>query len=51
MNDHNTEVYTENADFTDGLKVTPYYGELPKTSKDTFNSMSHYQRCLMQKSI
>mgnify|MGYP007072528475 CR=1 FL=1 len=51
MNDHNTEVYTENADFIDGLKVTPYYGELTKTSKDTFNSMSHYQRCLMQKSI
>ena len=38
INEHNTEVYTENADFIDGLKVTPYYGELPKTSKDTFNS-------------
>lgn len=23
MNEHNTEVYTENADFIDGLKVTP----------------------------
>lgn len=51
INEHNTEVYTENADFIDGLKVTPYYGELPKISKDTFNSMSHYQHCLMQKSI
>ena len=51
MNEHGTEVYTENADFIDGLKVIPYDGELPKTSKDTFNSMSHYQRCLMQKSI
>lgn len=40
MNEHNTEVYTENADFIDGLKVTPYNGELPKTSKDTFNKMS-----------
>lgn len=33
MNEHNTEVSTENADFIDGLKVTPYDGELPKISK------------------
>lgn len=33
MNEYNTEVYTENADFIDGLKVTPYDGELPKISK------------------
>ena len=51
MNEHNTEVYTENADFIDGLKVIPYEGELPKTTKDTFNSMSHYQHCLNQNSI
>lgn len=33
MNEHDTEVSTENADFIDGLKVTPYDGELPKISK------------------
>ena len=48
MNEYNTEVYTENADFIDGLKVTPYNGELPKYADC---SQSHYQRCLMQKSI
>lgn len=51
MNEYNTEVYTENADFIDGLKVTPYNGELPKISKYADCSQSHYQRCLMQKSI
>lgn len=51
MNEYGTEVYTENADFIDDLKVIPYDGELPKTTKDTFNSMSHYQHCLTQNSI
>jgi hypothetical protein len=51
MNEYNTEVYTENADFIDGLKVTPYNGELPKISKYADCSMSHYQYCLNQKSI
>lgn len=51
MNEYNTEVYTDNADFIDGLKVTPYNGELPKISKYADCSMSHYQYCLNQKSI
>lgn len=50
MNEYNTEVYTENADFIDGLKVTPYDGELPKISKNV-GSMSYYQYCLTQKTI
>ena len=48
MNEHNTEVCTENADFIDGLKVTPYNGELPKIFKYTDCSQSYYQHCLMQ---
>lgn len=51
MNEYGTEVYTENADFIDSLKVTPYNGELPKTSRDTFCSQSYYQHCLTQNSI
>ena len=51
MHEYNTEVYTENADFIDGLKVTPYYGELPKISKYADCSQSHYQHCLRQNSI
>ena len=51
MNEYDTEVYTENADFIDGLKVTPYDGELPKISKYANCSMSYYQLCLMQKMI
>lgn len=51
MNEHNTEVYTENADFIDSLKVTPYDSELPKISKYADSSQSFYQRCLTQKSI
>ena len=51
MNENNTEVYTENADFIDGLKVTPYDGELPKISKYADCSMSYYQHCLMQKLV
>ena len=52
MNEYGTEVYTANADFIDGLKVTPYEGELPKNNKRYFfNSMSHYQHCLNQNSI
>lgn len=50
MNEHGTEVYTANADFIDGLKVTPYEGELPKTSKYV-GSMSYYQLCLMHKLV
>ena len=50
MNEYNTEVYTENADFIDGLKVTPYYGELPKITKNV-GSMSFYQYCLTKKTI
>lgn len=50
MNEHDTEVSTENADFIDGLKVTPYDGELPKISKNV-GSMSYYQYCLMQKLV
>lgn len=50
MNEYNTEVSTENADFIDGLKVTSYDGELPKISKYV-GSMSYYQYCLMQKTI
>ena len=49
MNEHNTEVSTENADFIDGLKVTPY-DELPRISKYVGN-ISYYQYCLMQKTI
>lgn len=30
INEYNTEVSTENADFIDSLKVTPYEGECPK---------------------
>ena len=51
MNEHNTEVYTENADFIEGLKVTLYNGKLPKISKYADCSLSYYQHCLMQKSI
>ena len=51
MNEHDTEVSTENADFIDGLKVTPYDGELPKISKYADCSQSHYQHCLRQNSI
>lgn len=50
MNEKGIEVYTANADFIDGLKVTPYEGELPKISKYVC-SMSYYQLCLMQKTI
>jgi hypothetical protein len=50
MNEHDTEVSTENADFIDGLKVTPYDGELPKISKNV-GSMSYYQYCLTQKLV
>ena len=50
LNEHNTEVSTENADFIDGLKVTPYNGELPKISKYV-GSMSYYQYCLTQKLV
>ena len=50
LNEHNTEVSTENADFIDGFKVTPYEGELPKTTKNV-GSMSYYQYCLTQKTI
>lgn len=50
MNEHNTEVSTENADFIDGFKVTPYEGELPKITKN-IGSISFYQDCLMQKKI
>ena len=50
MNEHDTEVSTENADFIDGLKVTPYDGELPKMSKNV-GSMSYYQYCLTQKLV
>lgn len=46
VNEHGTEVYTANADFIDGLKVTPYEGELPKISKYV-GSLSYYQLCLM----
>lgn len=48
MNEHNTEVSTENVDFIDGLKVTTYDGELPRISKYV-GSISYYQYCLMQK--
>lgn len=51
MNEYNTEVYTENADFIDGLKVVPYDGELPKISKYADSSQSFYQRCLTQKLV
>ncbi len=50
MNEYGTEVYTANADFIDGLKVTPYEGELPKISKYV-GGMSYYQHCLTQNSI
>ena len=50
MNEYGTEVCTASADFIDGLKVTPYEGELPKISKYV-GGMSHYQLCLMQKTI
>ena len=50
INEFNTEVSTENADFIDGLKVTPYEGELPKISKYV-GSMSYYQLCLMHKLV
>lgn len=46
INEYNTEVSTENADFIDGLKVIPYEGELPKISKYV-GDMSYYQLCLM----
>lgn len=46
INEHNTEVSTENADFIDSLKVTPYEGELPKISKYV-GSLSYYQLWLM----
>ena len=50
MNEHDTEVSTENADFIDGLKVTPYDGELPRISKYV-GSISYYQYCLTQKLV
>lgn len=46
INEYNTEVSTENADFIDSLEVTPYEGELPKISKYV-GSLSYYQLCLM----
>ena len=48
MNEHDTEMSTENADFIDDLKVTPYDGEPPKISKNV-GSRSYYQYCLTQK--
>lgn len=51
MNEHDTEVSTENADFIDGLKVTPYDEELPKIPKYVDCSQSYYQLCLMQKLV
>lgn len=33
MNEYGTEMSTENADFIDDLKVTPYDGEPPKNIK------------------
>lgn len=50
INEYNTEVSTENADFIDSLKVTPYEGELPKISKYV-GSLSYYQLCLMHKLV
>lgn len=50
MNEHGTEVYTANADFIDGLKVTPYEGDLPKISKYV-GGISYYQLCLTYKTI
>ena len=50
INEHNIEVSTENADFIDGLKVTPYDGGLPKISKYVC-SISYYQYCLTQKLV
>lgn len=47
MNEHDTEMSTENADFIDDLKVTPYDGEPPKISKNV-GSRSYYQYCLTQ---
>ena len=50
MNEHDTEVSTENADFIDGLKVTPYDGELPKISKNVrvcHKSMAHPLLCYL----
>lgn len=50
MNEYGTEMSTENADFIDGLKVTPYDGELPRISKYV-GSISYYQYCLTQKLV
>ena len=48
LNERKTNI---NADFIDGLKVTPYNGELPKIFKYADCSQSYYQHCLMQKWI
>ena len=50
MNEYDTEISTENADFIDDLKVTPYDGEPPKISKNV-GSRSYYQYCLTQKLV
>lgn len=47
MNEYGTEMSTENADFIDDLKVTPYDGEPPKISKNV-GCKSYYQYYLMQ---
>lgn len=47
LNKDGIELNNENADFIDNLRVTPYFGEVPKVSEYTGkHERSWYQYCL-----
>lgn len=47
LNKDGIELVDENADFIDSLRVTPYFGEVPKALKHDYNpERSWYQYCI-----
>lgn len=47
LNKDGIELNNENADFIDSLRVTPYFGEVPKALKHEYNpERSWYQYCI-----
>lgn len=47
LNKEGIELNNENADFIDSLRVTPYFGKVPKMSEYTGrHERSWYQYCL-----
>lgn len=47
LNKEGIELNNENTDFIDSLRVTPYFGKVPKTSEYTGRyERSWYQYCL-----